>query len=232
MSIAIDVILAVITASCLISGWHKGFVDTVMRLISFIIAGVGAYLFYSIPADYMYSELFLPKISDMIESSILSGSAGQTLPELFNSKPKFFTDILNRYSTVGEVESFYNSGKDLSVADLSSFMATPIARAISNILGFVLVFIVLLIVLGIITIVLDKICKLPVLKSANKLLGILIGAVLGLFFAWLLAAAMGGALPYLSKAFPEVFDPMTMENSIVLKWLYNFNPLTLINNIQ
>lgn len=227
MSIAIDVILAVITASCLISGWYKGFVNTVMNLISFFIAGTGAYLFCSIPADHMYSELFLPRISEMIESSILSGSAGRTLAELFNSKPKFFTDILNRYSTVGEVESFYNSGSELSVADISSFMADPIARAISNILGFVLIFIALLIVLGIITFVLDKICKLPVLKSANKLLGIVLGAVLGLFFAWLLAAAIGGVLPYLSKAYPEVFDPATMESSIVLKWLYNFNPLTL-----
>ncbi|MBQ3182955.1 MAG: CvpA family protein [Clostridia bacterium] len=227
MNIAIDVILAVIIASCLISGWRKGFVDTVMKLASFLIAGVGAYLFYSVPSDYMYSKLFLPKISAMIEGSILSGSTGQTLAELFNQKPKFFTDILNRYSTVGEVESFYNSGEAVSITDISSFMADPVARAISNILGFALVFIALLIVLGIITFILDKICKLPVLKSANTLLGLILGAVLGLFFAWLIAAVAGGALPHLSKAYPEVFDPMTMENSIVLKWLYNFNPLTL-----
>lgn len=227
MNIAIDVILAVVTASCIISGWRKGFVDTVMRLVSFFIAVLGAYLFCSIPAGYMYSGIFLPKISNMIEDSILSGGAGQTLAELFNTKPEFFTDILNRYSTVGEVESFYNSGQSVSVADISAFMAEPIARTISNILGFVLVFIVLLIALGILTFLLDRICKLPVLKSANKLLGILSGAVSGLFFAWLIAAVAGGALPHLSKAYPEVFDPMTLENSIVLKWLYSFNPLTL-----
>ena len=142
-------------------------------------------------------------------------------------KRTLFVDILNRYSTVGEVESFYNSGTEIGVTEISSFMAAPLARAISNILGFGLVFIALLLVLGIFTIILDKICKLPVLKTANTFLGIVLGAVLGLLFAWLIAAVIGGALPQLSKAYPEAFDPMTMENSVVLRWLYNFNPLTL-----
>ncbi len=227
MNIAIDIILAVIIASCLISGWRKGFVDTVMKLASFILAGIGAYLFYGIPADYMYSKFFLPKLTDMIENSILSGSTGMTLTELFNSKPAFFVDILNRYSTVGDVEGFYNSGTEMTVTDISSFMAEPLARAIANILGFGLVFVALLLVLGLITVILDKICKLPVLKSANRLLGIVLGILLGLLFAWLIAAVIGGALPELSKAYPDAFDPNVMENSILLKWLYNFNPLTL-----
>ena len=227
MNIAIDIILALVIASCVISGWRKGFVKAVMNLTSFLIAGVGAYLFCSIPSDYMYSEFFLPKMTDMIEKSILSGSTGQTLAELFNSKPRFFTDILNRYSTVGEVESFYNAGESVSVTDISSFMASPIARTVSNILGFALIFIVLLVALSVLTLILDKACKLPVLKSANALLGIVSGAVLGLFFAWLIAAVIGGALPHLSKAYPEAFEPSVLESSVVLKWLYNFNPLTL-----
>lgn len=227
MNIAIDIILTVIAVSCLISGWRKGFVDTVMKLVSFVLAGVGAYFFYTIPADYMYDKFFLPKLTDMIENSILSGGAGMTLTELFNSKPAFFVDILNRYSTVGEVEGFYNSGTGTSLTDISSFMAEPLARAIANVLGFLLVFVALILLLGLLTLILDKICKLPVLKSANKLLGIALGALLGLLFAWLIAAIIGGALPELSKAYPDAFDPKVMENSIVLKWLYNFNPLTL-----
>ncbi len=227
MNIAIDIILAVIIASCLISGWRKGFINSVMNLASFLIAGIGAYIFYFIPADYMYTKIFLPKLTEMIEGSILSGGTGMTLTELFNSKPQFFVDILNRYSTVPDVESYYNSGAELSVTDISSFMASPLARTISNILGFALIFIVLILILGVLTILLDKVCKLPVLKTANTLLGIASGAVLGLLFAWLIAAVIGGALPHLSAAYPEAFDPMTLENSIVLKWLYNFNPLTL-----
>ncbi|MBR4880574.1 MAG: CvpA family protein [Clostridia bacterium] len=229
MNLAIDIILAVVIASCVITGWRKGFVKSMMNMISFVLAGIGAYIFGFIPADYMYTKVFLPKLTSIIENSILSDSTGMSLAELFSSKPEFFVDILNRYSTVSDVESYYNSGTQLSVTDISSYMASPIARTISNILGFALVFVVLIIVLGIVTVILDKVCKLPVLKTANKLLGILSGALLGLFFAWLIAAIVGGVLPHLSNAFPDVFDPMIMENSIVLKWLYNFNPITLFN---
>lgn len=227
MSIAIDIILLALVVIFFIYGWQKGFVKTVMKLAGFLLAGVGAYLFYSYPGEYIYNKLLLPKLSSMIENSILSGATGMTISELFNSKPEFFVNILNRYSTVSDIERFYTSGEEITVADISSYMASPIARGISNILGFVLVFFALLLLLWLLTFILDKICELPVLKTANKLLGIILGTVLGLFFAWLLAAVIGGVLPHLSKAYPDIFKPSAMEDSIVLKWLYNFNPLTL-----
>ena len=227
MNIVIDILLAVVIALCVISGLRKGFVNAVMKLASFLIAGVGAYLFCPVPSDFLYNEIFLPGLSSTIESSILSGETGQSLAELFGSKPQFFIDILNRYSSVGRVEDFYNSGGDVGVEDISAFMAGPIARTVSDILGFILVFAVLLAALWILTVILNKICTLPVLNTANKLLGMISGGVLGLLFAWLIAAAAGSALSPLSKAYPEIFDPTVMENSIVFKWLYNFNPLTL-----
>ena len=227
MNIVIDVILVAIIGACLVSGWRKGFITTVMNFASFLIAGVGAYLFYPVPADYAYANLFLPKITSIIEGSILSGGAGMTVTELFAARPQFFVDILNRFSTVDEVEKFYNSGEALTVTDISEFMAAPLARTISNILCFFLVFIVLLIVLNLITIFLDKICKLPVLKTANTFLGILLGALLGLLFAWLLSAVVAGILPSVSTAYPELLPPTTIEDSVVLRWLHSFNPLTL-----
>ncbi len=228
MNIAIDVILVAIIAGCLISGWRKGFVTTVMNLASFLIAGVGAYLFYPIPSDYLYGKLLLPNISSLIEESIFSGSAGMSVAELFKSKPQFFVDILNRYSTLDEVERFFKSGKDLTISDISEFMAEPIARTISDVLCFFISFIVLLIVLNLITALLDKVCKLPVLKTANTFLGIVLGLLLGLLFAWLLAEVIAGVLPVISAAYPDVISPDTLENSVVLRWLQEINPLTLL----
>ncbi len=227
MSIAIDIILVALALICLIYGWRRGFINAVMKLLSFIIAGIGAYMFHSYPAEYIYNKMLLPKLSDMISDSILSGGAGMTLAELFNTKPEFFVDILNRYSTVGEVESFFVSGEEITVADIGGYMASPIAKGISNILGFVLVFVAALLVLWLLTFILDKIFRLPVLKTANKLLGFILGGVTGLFLAWLLAAVIGGILPQLTKANPDIFKSSIMESSIVLRWLYNFNPLTL-----
>lgn len=229
MNIAIDVILSCIVIACIISGRVKGFVAMIMKLASFILSGIGAFLFYTIPADMMYYGVFLPKLTSMIEETILSEGVGMSISELFGTKPDFFVEILNRYSTVTEVESFYNANTETGIREISEFMASPIARGISNILGFAAIFLVLLILLGIVGFIIDKICKLPVLNGTNKLLGMILGAVTGLIFAWVLAWAAGEMLPHLSTAYPDIFDPQILERSAVFRFLYNFNPLTLFN---
>lgn len=228
MNFIIDILLVAVFALCFISGWRKGFIKTVMNLITFLAAGIGAYFLYPYPSDYMYDNIFMPKISSLIEDSILSGGAGQTLAELFNKKPAFFVDIVNRYSTVPEVESYYNADNTVTVGDISDFMADSLARTLSNVLSFILLFILLLIALKIITYIADKLCKLPVLHGTNTLLGIICGAVLGFVTVWLGASVIAGVLPSLHSAFPEVFEKDLFEQTYVLKWLYYFNPLKFI----
>lgn len=227
MSIAIDIILVLFIVGGFISGRLKGFVVTVMNFVSFIVAAVGTYILYPIPADYMYSKLFLPQITSAIEGAVLSEGNGLSLSELFASKPNAFVEILNRYSTVVDVEKFYNSGEGMTVTDICEFMASPIARTISNVLSFLLVFLVLLILLKLVTKLLDKICKLPVLRTANKLLGMALGTLMGLSLAWVIASVIAALIPDVSAAYPEVFSPTTIEDSVVLRWLCSFNPLRL-----
>ncbi len=228
MNFIIDILLVAIFALCFISGWRKGFIKTVMKLITFLAAGIGAYILYPYPSDYMYGNIFMPKISSLIEDSILSGGAGQSLAELFSTKPDFFVDTVNRYSTLPKVEGYYNADKTVTVSGLSEFMADPLARTLSNVLGFILIFILILIGLKIVTYLADKLCKLPVLHGTNTLLGIICGAALGFVTVWLAASVIAGFIPSLHSAFPEIFEKDLFEQTYVLKWLYNFNPLKFI----
>ena len=228
MNIAIDVILLAIIVGCFLYGWRKGFVKTVLGLTSFLLAGIGASFLYGYPAEYVHNNILLPRLTAIIEESVLAGGPGMTLTELFNKKPDFFVDILNRYSDISEVERFYNSGEAVTVTDICEFMATPISRGVSNAVCFVLLFILLFAALAVLAFVLDKICKLPVLRSTNTFLGMVLGSVMGLLYAWLAASVIAGILPGLCAAYPDVFDSAAMENTVLLWFLYNFNPLTLI----
>ena len=230
MNYIADILIVALFCICLISGWRKGFVRTVMDLITLGAAGVGAYLLYPYPSVYMYDNIFLPKISSIIEESILSGGAGQTLAQLFNSKPAFFADTINKYSSLPEVESFYNSNRDLTLGDISRFTADPIARTLSNVLGFILMFVLLIIAIKLAAFLVDKVCRLPVLRGANTLLGIISGALLGFTAAWLAASVIAGLVPTLRASFPELVSRTVIEDSFVLKWLYHFNPVKFIQS--
>lgn len=221
MNLIIDIILVAIIVIYFISGWRKGFIRTAMSLASFILAGVGAYCFYPIPSDLMYDNVFLPKISRMIETAISSISEGITLDKLLTDKPELFTNIVEKYSDMGKVEEFIQSGAERTLTDLCDFIASPVARTISDVLGFIIAFIVLLIALKIVTFIIDKIFRLPVLNAANKTLGMLLGLLLGLLTAWLIASVIGGSVTALHTAFPDAVSETLVEDSAVLKFFCN-----------
>ncbi|MBR6513759.1 MAG: CvpA family protein [Clostridia bacterium] len=229
MSIAIDVILIGIVLILAFIGYKRGFVSAVMKLAAFVLAQVGAYFLYPVPADIMYKHLFLPKISSIIENAIRTECGGKSLAELFEGQNDIFFGILDRFSTVERVEEFYNTALEKSISAISAFMAEPIARGISDVLAFLAVFVVLLVLLILLGRLIDRLCDLPVLKTANAALGSALGAVSGLALVWVIAAVLGTAMPLLGSAFPELFGSFTVEETIVLKLLYSFNPLTIFN---
>ena len=228
MNFTVDLILVAVILIYFIMGWHRGFIKTAMSLVSFILAGFGAYLFHGIPSNLLYSNVFLPKISGMIENAISSLSQGLTLDRLLAEKPAFFTDIVEKYSDMEKTEAFLQSGAEKTLTELCDFLAEPIARTVSNVLGFILVFVILMVALKIVTFIVDKIFKLPVLRGANTLLGIVLGALMGFLMAWLIASVVGGSVAALHTAFPDAISETLVEDSVVLKFFYHFNPLTFI----
>ncbi len=232
MNIVIDIILAAIIGLFVIYGLRKGFVTAVMNLASFLIAGICAVIFSTRIADRLYDGFFLSRISSFIEKSIGDSAAGKSISELFSTKPQFFVDILNRYSTFSEVEGFYNSGKTVSLSDICDFMAAPFAGTVSNVLAFVLVFLAVYIILSIIAFLLNRICHLPILRSANRLLGLLLGAAGGVCLAWVISLAFVNLIPWLSATFPKTITEDLTDKTVLLKWLYNFNPLTFFQTFN
>ena len=86
-------------------------------------------------------------------------------------------------------------------------------------------FLVSLLLLWILRHVLDLAAKLPVIKTANKILGLAVGAVLGVLIVWVLSAMLKLGLPYLSVMAPKVFPPDLFERSYVLRLTYYLNAL-------
>lgn len=102
------------------------------------------------------------------------------------------------------------------------------SELIAKIIAFILVFVVMLFVMKLLRFTLDKICEKTFFKLPNKILGIIFGFVLGVFYAWTFSTLIGALLPVLVKNFPDLFTSDLVEKSYILKLFYNFNPLTLI----
>lgn len=107
------------------------------------------------------------------------------------------------------------------------FNTESTADSIASVIAFALLFVVYLIAIRLLTALLDRICKLPVLRKANHLLGFVLGAVIGLLYAQILSVA----LFTFSELFLAVQDFITaeaFEGSVVAKWMFEHNIFRLL----
>ena len=141
--------------------------------------------------------------------------------------PEPFTAILSRYridlSAIAEkMRGFTGVGKD-AVRSVASDIAGPTANALASAIAFLLLFIGALIVLSLLTLLLDAIFRLPVLKGANTFFGFLFGVLEAAAMVSVLAIVLSVMTEALGAFDPTLFGPETVDRTVVCSFLLKYN---------
>ena len=107
------------------------------------------------------------------------------------------------------------------------FDTSSTAEAIAGVISFFLLFVIYLIVLRLLTVLIDRFVKLPVLRKANRLMGFALGLFIGLVYAQLLSIF----LFTFSELILSVQDFITVdafEGSVIAKWMFQYNIFRLL----
>lgn len=236
-SIIVDLLLMVVLLTSIILGIKRGFVKSFIGLfknfIAFIIAvgfsdSLGNYLSEKF-VKKLVSEKVAVKIANMVvDSGIAEGG------DVSSHIPKFVIDMLNfvhidiqsKFIEPLEASIAENGG---TVAGIAAVIASPIAKIISIVIAFIVLYFLSLLLLTILTKMLDKLCELPVIRTANGMLGGVLGAACGILYLWIIAKILvfvigfGSGIPFLS--FLNDFD---VESTFVLKLFNNINPIKAV----
>lgn len=186
MEFIIDIILALILATCLIIGWKKGFVKSLMDLASNLIAFIVARVVSVQAAPTIYSQYFETKARDTLVRELASAgssasaqvqSALDSIPEALNG----FFDLIgtDKESLVDLLSQNLDQAGSETLDVLMTNVVSPVFTAVIKLVVFVAVFAVAVLVLKLLTLLLDKLTELPAIKQANELFGLLFGAVKG-----------------------------------------------------
>ncbi len=230
MSLLIDVIVIAAFAGCLIRGIKKGFIKSVIG-IAIVIAAIFGSIQFSPAVAHKMNDKFVHK-------SVVS-VARDAIPKvdterLVNDMPPAFKKVLDRFGTQPEdIKALFESSDPNETEEqkrdrIAEKMGAPLAKTISKALAFLIVFAALYLVLLVASIIICAVVKLPVLKAADKLLGAALGGVSGLLLAWGISIAICALLPRLSVLYEGVVPETVIENSIVVKFLGNFDPFNII----
>ncbi|MGM9648094.1 MAG: CvpA family protein [Eubacteriales bacterium] len=116
-------------------------------------------------------------------------------------------------------------------AGLSSLLGVDITASVAaSVISFFLLFLLFMVLVKVITYLIDRFFRLPVLKQANKLLGFALGLLIGLIYAQILSVflftfseVLVTSLGWLSK---EAF-----EGSVVARWMFDHNLFRILINL-
>lgn len=239
MSLVFDGIILLVCVTSIILGAKRGFIKSVMGVFTLVAALCLAYAFTPTAAQYIRNSDLMENVSESIGDTIKSLSRNDEgtfdLEKMFQDMPDAFQQIIDRYNadenTLSQTVPVNPDASESVVDTLSDTIASPVVDVISNVLAFLLIFIAAVAVLKLITWILDLIFQLPVLKTANAMLGLLVGVVIALVWAWVLSSLSVPFIHAMASISPDLFSESVIENSVILKFFANHSVDDVIKQI-
>ena len=212
MAIIIDLIIVGLIAICVIAGYVKGLTGALIKIVSFVLSLVIAFILYIPLSNYIINNT---QIDDMVESSIRNSiikDEAETKQE--ENMPTVITDYINQ-----QIDEASNTVKENVVNSTAKDVSQTIVRAGT----WIVLFIISRIALIVLKYITALIAKLPVIKQFDKLGGIIYGVLEGL------------VITYFALALISFITPMTRGNlsndinkSYIGSSMYNNNLLLKI----
>ncbi len=175
MNYTVDLILAVAVLAFTVMGAAKGFVKTVLSFAAVIVAAILARTLMPSFAEQIYSAFIHERLVETIAEKLgaAANDIGAALPESVRLLAAAFgLDINAIISQMGSSLDLNGMAEYLTVN-----IAQPVVMIFVRALTAVAIFFVLMAIFRVAIRIINRIFKLPVLKTANKGLG----AVLGFF---------------------------------------------------
>jgi len=181
-----------ILAICAFAGFRKGFVCTVYRFVSFILAFFLASRLYPVVARFLRDSFIFENIrlriagATNIEGVFRENAPNPAIPEavrgneIINSLPlpQSMRDMLYEGNTP---DMFYL----LRVNTIEEYITGFFANIVINVISLVVVFLLVLLILHFIGKALKIVDIIPVVNTFNRAGGLIAGALIGVGIVWL-----------------------------------------------
>ena len=235
MNIILDILAVAILALSIFFGHKKGFVKTVLNLCGGIICLIVAIVLSPTVGDFISTNYVTPTVENVVTEKMSAlATVGDTnepdVDKIVRDEPNEFIKLLERLNIDTEAfaekfEEFKQSSAENTAELTVEYIAKPLSGAISYVIAFILLLIVSSLIIAILGFLLDKIVKLPILRTANKFLGVVSGAILGLIWVYVISMIVEIALPYITTSSSPIVSGLDPHSTLLFRYFYSYNPV-------
>ncbi len=232
----IDILIIIIILFMILEGYIKGLMRSVIGFFGYIFAFIMGKMYYLKMTKYLKNNFeWFNNLQSKISEGLISGVSKSTTEvatttdfssvlqsDQISQNPRLMNDFIN------SVNQFSNVTNTTEInLNFMKKSADTIADGIVNGIGFFCVVIACLLVVKIIGLILDVATEAPIIKQANKVGGVIFGALkAGVLIFVLMMIAM-----YIAPLFPELDIINTIYNSHIGVYFYEHNLLLLALHI-
>ncbi|MBQ8896121.1 MAG: CvpA family protein [Clostridia bacterium] len=229
MSILLDIIIVAIIALTIYFAFKNGFVKTAISALSFLLAIAVTVAFASPLADFLKETAVAETVEAATEQVITDALAKDPIGinGLLEGKSEEFNNLLTLAQIDrSELAAWYSSNianAESGEVMLAKRIAAPMVDIITTLIAIIVLYIGTQVILSIAAFILNKIASLPILRTANKGLGLAVGVVLALFrvclFCFVMNLLIENAL-FLGNGFISSLNP---ESTLLFKFFSNID---------
>ncbi len=191
MTMLVDLIFLALIVSFFIIGYKKGFTKALLSFLARIISFVAAFFVSRNLAPTVYESLLKTKVVSAIDAVITDGismnDVSLEVSKVFDGMSEGLLKICNMLS-ISEAsiqQNVQNGDFNLNASNmLEKAIAAPILTIICQFIIFAIVSFVISLVLNVVIRLVCKIVKLPVLRTADGILGGVLGLINGVLLAY------------------------------------------------
>ena len=226
----LDLIVLLIIAVTIFMAYKRGFVKTLISACSFLLA-ILLTSFLSAPLTELLEDA---GVSEMIEAAIeqkittILDENSFEPKDLFEGRSEEFNKLVS-FSGIDK-EAFLqeqDAKRDALITKVSKTVAAPISKTFASTLSIIIIYFCVRVALLIGGIFLDKIARLPILRTVNKAFGILLGILLAIFRVSLFCFVVKILIEIGGFIGNESLSTLTVGGAPIFDWFAQNNLFTL-----
>ena len=226
MSLALDIGILVVVVFFFFQGIRRGAAKALVHILGTVAAitvsiWLGQYLGQWIYETFFQQQLIRNMSQQIMDTGGTQAQAG--ISSALSILPDFVIRLLPNFGIdTSALAQSVQSTADAAAQGIEVVIA-PVIVALLSLLVIVVLFLLLSVVVKLVAGAVGKVFRLPVLRSADAVLGAVLGLVQGILVIALLVFFIKLLVPFLSDA-PQVFNAQTVENTFLFRYFYNIIP--------
>lgn len=222
MTYVFDGLVVLLAILCVVLGYRRGFIRTISGLLALLAALLVSTLLSVPTAQWVYVRGVEPAVIDALEDTISNGAlpTADRLDAALDKMPAYVASLLEM-NGIDSGEAVLSRVEKLEIGEtavraVATRVIAPVMLRLLELVFSVLLFVLTYVVARLLLRALDTLTRLPLIRQANRFLGLLAGALDGVLWAVVLAhvlyaLASWSVAPWLTEG--------VLEDTRLVSWL-------------